>query len=72
LARSLQKLYTPPGNFRAFKILVAAEYNGIGDQIEVVTVDLKKDGKSPAFLAKSPAGKVPVLETPSGAFVVIY
>lgn len=59
----LQKLYTNPGNFRAFKILVAALYNGV--EIEVVDLDLAAK-KSTDVLAKSPAGKVPVLETPQG------
>eukprot|EP00624_Nannochloropsis_granulata_P003804 evm.model.NODE_29288_length_12747_cov_24.130932.3 len=58
-----QKLYTNPGNFRAFKILVAALYNGM--DIEVVDLDLAAK-KSSDILAKSPAGKVPVLETPQG------
>lgn len=57
-----QKLHTNPGNFRAFKILVAALYNGV--DLQVVDVDLSKKGKDVA--GKSPAGKVPVLETPQG------
>jgi elongation factor 1-gamma len=58
------KLYTDLGNFRAFKILIAAEYNGIA--IEIPEFDIKVDGKTPGFLKKSPLGRVPVLETPSG------
>jgi len=51
-------LHTPAGSFRAFKILIAAEYNGIEIQI-------------PEFVASeaaqlSPTGKAPVLQTPSG------
>ena len=44
-------LLTDAGNFRAFKILIAAEYNGI-----VINVpDFKlTDTKSAAFLAKNP------------------
>lgn len=42
---------------------MAALYNGV--DIQVVDVDLAKKGKDVA--AKSPAGKVPVLETPQGA-----
>lgn len=58
------KLYTYPGNFRAFKALIAAEYQGI--DLEVPDFDVDKSAKSPEFLAMSPMGKVPVLETPQG------
>ena len=51
-------LHTPPGNFRAFKILIAAEYNSI--QLSVPEFD----GAKAASI--SPSGKAPVLETPSG------
>lgn len=44
-------LLTDPGNFRAFKVLIAAEYNGL----EVSIPEFKlADRSSPAFLAKSP------------------
>ena len=59
------QLYTYPGNFRAFKILIAAEYNGI--EIEIPDFEMMKDNKTPEFLAMSPLGKVPVLKTPQGA-----
>jgi hypothetical protein len=55
-------LYTNPGNFRAFKILIAAVYNGV--DVEVVDVDLSKPPKE--FKAASPSGKVPVLVTDKG------
>ncbi|GMI40423.1 hypothetical protein TeGR_g9295 [Tetraparma gracilis] len=50
-------LYTFPGNFRAFKALIAAEYNGL----EVETADFDA-----AAAALSPLGKAPVLQTPAG------
>jgi elongation factor 1-gamma len=59
------KLYVDPGNFRAFKVLIAAEYAGIN--IELPEFKLGQDNTSPEFLKKSPLGKVPVLDTPHGA-----
>src|SRR5207253_814315 len=49
--------------FRAFKVLIAAEYNGV--EIKVPAFKLA-DNKTADFLKKSPAGKVPVLETQHG------
>ena len=57
-----QKLWTNPANFRAFKVLIAAEYNGV--EVEVPEFNHPTDSKSPEFVAKSPLGRVPVLETP--------
>jgi elongation factor 1-gamma len=51
-------LHTPAGNFRAFKILIAAEYNSI--PIDIPEFDASKT------TSLSPTGKAPVLETPSG------
>mmetsp|Transcript_16955 Transcript_16955/g.25503 ORF Transcript_16955/g.25503 Transcript_16955/m.25503 type:complete len:438 (-) Transcript_16955:259-1572(-) len=56
------KLYTYPGNWRAFKALIAAEYQGL--DIEIPEFDA---ANPPAdFKKMSPLGKVPVMSTPSG------
>jgi elongation factor 1-gamma len=59
------KLYTDAGNFRAFKILIAAEYAGVN--IDVPEFKLGTDNTTADFRKKSPTGKVPVLETASGS-----
>jgi len=51
-------LHTPAGNFRAFKALIAAEYNG-------VTIDVPEFDKDVAS-SLSPTGNAPVLQTKSG------
>ena len=55
-------LYTYPSNFRCFKILIAAEYNGL--EIEVPAFEMFKDNLTAEFKAMSPLSKVPVLKTP--------
>lgn len=62
-----QKLITYQGNARAFKALIAAEYNGV--TIEVPDFEWGVTNKSEEFLAKNPVGKVPVLETAEGAWL---
>jgi len=57
-------LYTYAGNTHALQSLVIARYNGI--EIAVPAFEMGKDNTAPAFLAKSPMGKVPVLETSAG------
>jgi elongation factor 1-gamma len=52
------KLHTDMGNFRAFKVLIAADYNNV--DIEVVEA---KKGE----LKSSPYGRLPVLETAQGS-----
>ena len=51
-------LHAPPGSFRAFKALIAAEYNSVS--VTVAEFDAEK------VKALSPTGRAPVLETPSG------
>ena len=62
---STMTLHTPPGNFRAFKALIAAQYAGVNVE---VTPDFKMgvDNKTPAFLALNPLGKVPALQIEAG------
>jgi elongation factor 1-gamma len=60
------KLYTFPGNFRAWKIQIAAEYAGV--DIEVPKFDFPKENHSDEFKRRHhPLGKVPALETPHGS-----
>lgn len=61
-----QVLYSFPGDFRALKAHVAAAYN----ELTLVRKDLdlaKKEHEEAAFAAKTPLGKLPVLETEAGA-----
>lgn len=51
-------LHAPDGNFRAFKALIAAEYNGV--TVTVPTFDAS------VASSLSPTGKAPVLQTKSG------
>jgi elongation factor 1-gamma len=57
-------IYTYPGNYRVAKAKIAAAYNSI--EINEPTFTFGVDNKSPAFLAKNPQGKVPLLDTPDG------
>ncbi|KAF0682950.1 Aste57867_24963 [Aphanomyces stellatus] len=59
------KLYVPQGGSRAFKILIAAEYNGVDLNIPE-NFQMGVDNKSAEFLKLNPLGKVPVLQTPEG------
>ena len=58
-------IHSYPNNPRVEKALIAAQYAGVS-----ITVNDKfqfgEDNHTPAFLAKNPFGKVPVLDTPSG------
>eukprot|EP01051_Picozoa_sp_SAG22_P001662 SAG22_NODE_68_length_22846_cov_32.458258_5_plen_146_part_00 len=59
-------LYTYPGNPRANKALIAAQYNGVEVKIPADFV-MGESNKTPEFLALNPLGKVPCLETAEGA-----
>ena len=52
-----QTLYTYPDNFRAFKVLIAAEYSGAQVKIDDKFV-FGETNNTPEFLAKFPTGKV--------------
>ena len=58
------ELYTFAGNTHALQSLIIARYNDV--EISVPPFEMGKDNKTPAFLAKSPMGKVPVLSTAEG------
>lgn len=60
-------LHTYSGNPKVFKILIAAQYNGV--TIDIPHFDMGVTNKSKAFLKMNPMGKVPVLETPMGPLV---
>lgn len=59
-------LHAAPGNFRAFKALIAAEYNGV--DVSVPDFDAAK------VQSLSPTGKAPVLEvsTSNGGTATIF
>ena len=63
----IQTLYTYPDNFRAYKILIAAEYSR--NKIKVVSEPpefvLGQTNKTDEFLAKFPLGKVHPLSSPT-------
>jgi len=58
-------LYTYPDNFRAFKILIAAQYSKFNVQL-AKNFSLGETNKTPDFLSKFPLGKVPAFETSDG------
>jgi len=57
-------IYSYVGSTRTAKALIAAQYNGI--EINQPKFEMGKDNKTAEFKAKSPMGKVPVLETREG------
>jgi elongation factor 1-gamma len=60
-------IHTYPNNPRVWKALIANEFVGAPIKYTVVEVKMGEANKTPAFLAKNPLGKVPVLETPQGS-----
>ncbi|MFY0574068.1 glutathione S-transferase family protein [Cystobacter fuscus] len=59
------KLYAPPLSTAAYKVL--AVVHELGLPVTLVSLDMMSgEHKSPAFLAKNPNGKVPVLEDDDG------
>ena len=61
-------LYTYPENWRAFKVLIAAQYSGA--QVRVLSAPphfhFGQTNRTPEFLRKFPAGKVPAFEGDDG------
>lgn len=61
-------LYTYPENFRAYKVLIAAQYSGAAVK-EASDFVFGETNRSDAFLAKFPLGKVPAFETKDGKYL---
>uniref|UniRef100_A0A182QHF6 Elongation factor 1-gamma n=1 Tax=Anopheles farauti TaxID=69004 RepID=A0A182QHF6_9DIPT len=61
-------LYTYPENFRAYKVLIAAQYSGVAVKVASDFV-FGETNQSEAFLAKFPYGKVPAYETQDGKYL---
>jgi len=58
-------LYTNPDNFRAFKILIAAQYSGAAVNVQQNIV-FGETNAAKHFLGKFPTGKVPAFEATDG------
>ncbi len=64
------KIYDRPGFPNPARIRIVLAEKGLDDQVEFVSVDLMAaEHKQPAFLAKNPAGIVPVLELDDGTLI---
>ena len=64
------KLYDRPGFPNPTRIRIVLAEKGIDSKVEFVPVDLiAAEHKQPAFLAKNPAGVLPVLELDDGTFI---
>lgn len=59
-------LHTAKGHYKAMRVLIAAQYNDIAVKVNYVT---KADVDSKDWKAKSPLGRVPVLELANGECV---
>lgn len=64
----MAKLYTTKGNVSGFKAMVAALYNGVPLQVPE-NFDVEKHASTAEYLAISPLGKVPCLETACGSSI---
>jgi len=63
-------LYTFPGNFRAYKAQIAAQYSGA--QLTVAGEDkfrMNETNQSPDYVNKFPTGKVPAYENDAGVYL---
>uniref|UniRef100_A0A8W7PAY5 Uncharacterized protein n=1 Tax=Anopheles coluzzii TaxID=1518534 RepID=A0A8W7PAY5_ANOCL len=61
-------LYTYPENFRAYKVLIAAQYSGTPVKVAADFVFGETNCSEP-FLQKFPSGKVPAYETKDGKYL---
>jgi len=59
------KLYTFPENWRAYKVLIAAQYSKAKVEVDK-DFNFGETNKQPEFLAKFPLGKVPAFESNEG------
>jgi len=64
------KIYDRPGFPNSSRIRIVLAEKGLDDKVEFVSVDLiGAEHKQDAFLAKNPAGKIPVLELDDGTLI---
>lgn len=64
------KIYDYPGFPNPLRVRIALAEKGLTDEVEFVTVDVPSgEHKQPAFLARNPAGAVPVLELDDGTTI---
>jgi len=60
-----QTLYDDPLSRNGYKVRLLLSH--LGSNVRVVTVDItKRDTRTPQFLAKNPAGRIPLLELSDG------
>lgn len=68
--RIFQTLFTYPDNFRAFKVLIAAEYSGAKVKTDSKFV-FGETNTTKEFLAKFPTGKVNAFAAFKGLFTIV-